>query len=120
MIDMESFGEKLMMCRHHVDIAVVREFRVQPIARLARFSVTYAVGQDDVILCGIQELAGTKQHPAKLIRDELGTGAARSVEDQHGIINSAVGFPMWRAQRSVVQPQLRQSLAILKMKIPDC
>src|SRR5215467_948964 len=100
MIDTESLGEKLMVRRHHVDIAVVGESRVQPIARLARFSVTYAVGQDDVILCGIQELAGTKQYPGKLIRDELGAGAARSVEDQHGITNAAVGFPMWRAQRS--------------------
>src|SRR5262249_12573656 len=102
MIDMESLGEKLMVRRDHVDIAVVREFRVQSIARLARFSVTNAVWQDDVVLCRVKELTLTEQDPGKLIRQETGAGAACSVEDQHGITNPAAGFPMRRAERSVM------------------
>ena len=49
-IDLQALGDQQPLAFHHVGVAVLREFRVQPVAGLRRLAVTDAVGQHDEIL----------------------------------------------------------------------
>ena len=50
-----------MLGLDHVDVAVARELRAQPVARLARLAVADVVGQDDEVLRGVERLPGPEQ-----------------------------------------------------------
>ena len=55
---------------HHVVVGVFRKPRVQAVARLARFAVADAVGQDDEVARGVEQLAGAEQLAAEGLRQE--------------------------------------------------
>src|SRR5260370_73931 len=100
------------MRRHHVVIVVLRKFRVQPVARLRRFPVPNPIRQNDVVLRRIQQLPRPKQFPRKLRLQKLRTRPARPMQNHHRIRHPPLCVARRFAERSVVQPQLRQSLPI--------
>lgn len=55
MVHVEAFFDELVLCGDHIVVIVVRKFRVQAVAGLARFSVANAVGNDDVITRDVEQ-----------------------------------------------------------------
>ena len=117
MIDVQPLGQQQMLRRHHIVVVIVREMRMQPVARLRRPAVPDVVRQHDVILRRIQQLSRSKQHAGKIRRQKLRARPARSVHDQHRVVHVPLRIAMRRAQRSVVQLHLRQRFARPEMKI---
>ena len=70
MVHLEPFGEERVMRSHHVVVRVLREARVQAVARLARLAVPDAVGQDDEVSRRIENLSRAEQLPAEGLRQE--------------------------------------------------
>jgi len=65
MVDAQVFRHQPVLRQHHIIIGVLREFHVQPIAGLGGLAMTDGIGQDNVILCRIQELSRAKKSPGK-------------------------------------------------------
>ena len=89
MVDVQALRHQRVLRRDHVVIVVMRKLRVQPVARLRRFSVADAVGKDDEIFRGIEQSARHEQHAGKLRAQELMPVAAGAVQDQHRIVDVA-------------------------------
>src|SRR5713226_1600880 len=109
--------QQRMMRRHHVVIVILRKFRVQPVARLRRFPMPNPVRQNDVVLRRIQQLPRAKQFPRKLRLQKLRPRSPSPMQQHHRIRDPPRCVASRFAERSVVQPQLRQSLPIPKPKI---
>ena len=62
---------------------------------------------------------GRNSSPAKPRADELRARAAGAVHDQHGVAHDALRVLPRRAERAVVDPQLRQRLARGEAEVPD-
>jgi hypothetical protein len=90
---------------------------MHPIARLARFSVTHVVRKDNEIPVGIEGLTGPKQHIGKLRCQELPSGAAGTVQDQHSVGYFPVAIPFCFAESRIVQPEFGESFARLEMEV---
>ena len=90
--------------------------RVQAVARLARFAVADAVGQDDEVARRIEHLARAEQLAAEGTRQEARAGSAGAVQDQDRIAHDARGVAPRRAERSVVQFQRGQRFAASESK----
>ncbi len=71
MLHSQARGDQQMLRGNHVVIIVLREVRVHPVAGLGRFPVANAVGQNNKVAIGVQQLAGTKQLAGKLWPQEL-------------------------------------------------
>src|SRR2546429_19896 len=89
MVYAKALAEKLVVRGDHVVIVVLREARVQSVARLRRFPVTNAVRKNDVVAVRIQELPGTEELPGKLLLEELLARAAGTVKNQDGVCDAA-------------------------------
>ncbi len=120
MVHMQALCHQQVLRQHHVVIVVMREFRVQPVARLGGFAVADAVGQDDVVLADVEKATRHEQHAGELWPDELMPVAAGAVHHDHRIGDAAVAIlAMRRAQGRVVQPQVGQRLARTEFEIMD-
>jgi len=76
--------------------------------------VTDIIRYDDEILIGIQKLPLAKQHTAKRAPEKLCMRAARAVQDQDRICNTAISVFAGLAERDVVDLKLRQCFAAIK------
>src|SRR4029077_20834400 len=97
----------------------MREFRVHPIAWLARFAVTDPIGQDDKKFRRVKRLVFSKQFACELWPDKLRTASGRPVHDQHGIAYLALRILVDFSNGPVVDPQFRQCLAGVSIKIAE-
>ena len=70
----------------------MRKLRVQAVARLARFSMADAVGQDDEVLRRIQQLARSKQDIRESWAQQTSARASGSVSNQYRIVRHARGI----------------------------
>src|SRR5439155_15690569 len=96
---------------NHVVVRVLRKARVQAVARLARLPVADAVGQDDEVARGVEELTGAEELAAKGPRQKARARAAGAVKNEHGVADDARRVAPRRADRPVVQSQLGERLA---------
>ena len=95
----------------------MRKLRPQAVARLAGFPVANAVGENDEILRRVQRLARPKKFGREERRKELRSTSRRPVRDEHGIAHHALRIALRRAERAVMDSQLRQRFAGAKPKI---
>ena len=118
-IHSESFGEQTVIRLNHVDITVMREFRVHAIARLARFAVTDPVRQHDEIFRRVERLILSKQFAGKFRANKLRAAARCPVHDENGIGSLALRVFLRFPQCSIMDTQLRQCFARLKFEIAN-
>src|SRR4051794_11476361 len=85
MIDAKFLSQQQVMCPDHVVIGVMGKAHAKAIARLARFSMTDAVRQNDEILCRIQQLSSTEEHARDLRCEKLVSSTAGAVQNQHSV-----------------------------------
>src|SRR5438093_3937222 len=97
----------------HVGVVVVRKLPAQSVARLARFAVADAVGDDDEVLARIEKAARLEEHAFKVIVEKLLRRPASAVKDQHDIVFAR------DSNRDVVNANLGHRLAVMKPIIPD-
>ena len=116
---MQAVGQQEVLRADHVVVVVVREPRVQAVARLARLAVADAVGKDDEVLRGVEQLSGAEQLAAECARQEPCARAAGAVHDHDGVLDHARGVTVRRADRAVVQCHRRQRLATRERKSVD-
>src|SRR3954465_4156412 len=76
MIYAQALGQEPVLSLDHVQIAVVWEFGMEAVARLARLAVADAIGGNDVILCDVQWLSRIKQLPGEFGTRELAAAAS--------------------------------------------
>ena len=76
---------------------------MQSVARLARAAGSNAVGKNNVITIGVEELAGTKQHASVSRNKELAAGVTRAVKDHHSVRDAALRVVCGLAHSHVVQ-----------------
>ena len=69
----------------HVVVAVARELHPQAVAGLGRLAVADAVGQDDVVLRDVEQLARAEELAGELRLQELRAAAARAVQHQDAL-----------------------------------
>src|SRR5260221_4231216 len=77
-IHTKAARKQAMLRFHHVDVPVAREFRMQAVARLARFAVTDPVRQDNEKLGNIERLIFPEKLAGKFRADKLRATAGRS------------------------------------------
>lgn len=110
MIHPQPLDQQTTLGLDHVRVAVLREAGAQAVRGLRRGAVAQVVRHDDVVAGHIQRLARPEQFAGELGRQELGARAAGAVEQEHGVLDSAVGAATRRAEGAVVNAQLRQRL----------
>ncbi len=103
-------GQESVVRVNHVLVVVAREARAQAVGRLARFPVPDRVRQDDVVAAGVERLPGTEELAGEYRCEQRSAGLRRAVEHDDRLSRG-------RADRSVMQPQLRQHLAALKAEV---
>ena len=106
----ETLGEQTILRVDHVGVIVCGEFRFKTIRRLCAFAVTDAVGNDDVIFGGVEWLAWAEKLTGEISRKHAGGRAGGAMQHQHRL-------PGRLADRGVVQPQLGQHFASVKLKV---
>jgi hypothetical protein len=119
MIDAKSVGQQPILRFHHVDVTVARKFRVQPVARLARFADTDSVWQHDKKSRRVERLIFTEQFTGEFRLDGLRAAASRPMHDENGISDFSLCVFLDLAQRSIMNPQLRQSFTRCELEILD-
>ena len=116
MIDLHLV-EHHALAAHHVVVVVSREVHVHAVRWLRTLSVPDVVRQDDEVLLNIENSARHKQHIREDRIQQRVRIAARPVQQQDSIVHMPASIAMRRAQREVVQLELRQSLACAKPEI---
>lgn len=119
MIHSESVGQQSILRFDHVEVTIMRQFCVHPIAWLTRFSVTDPVGQDDEKFRRVEWLIFSKKFARELRPDELRSAPGCPVQDQHRVRRFALGIFIHLAKRAIMNPQFRQRLAGSKSEIAD-
>jgi len=114
----KPFRHQEVLQRHHVGVSILREPHAKPVARLARLAVSEVVRQNDEVLLRVEQLALAEQPAGIALREKGAAGAARSVQDQDGVADHAVGILPRCTQRAVVDPDLGQRLAALEREVP--
>lgn len=115
----EALGEQRVLGVNHVGVGVARESGPQAVAGLAGAAVADAVGHDQEVAAGVEQLARPEEHICELRAQEGLPAPAGAVEQQHRIGRPAGPVALQRAQRGVAQPQLRQHAALNKVGIGD-
>ena len=111
---MQAFHDERVLGGDHVAVAVRGEPRVEAVRRLRGAAVTDVVGDDDVVLCEVEQLPGEEELARELRAEKLATRAARRVKDEHGVGDVAAGVPLGLAEGEVVEAKLREALAGLE------
>src|ERR1700704_3826401 len=104
----KALSQETVLGRHHIDVTVTREFRVQPIARFTRFTVTDPIRHNDVKFGRVQRLTFSKQFPGKLRPNELRATAGRTVHYQDLVSGSPLSVLVRFAEGPIMSPQFRQ------------
>ena len=117
MVDVEPVAHQRVLRHDHVGISVVRERRLQSVARLARSPMPDVIRQDDEVASRIEYLPGPEQLSGELRPDELRPGPAGTVHDQDRVDDVSGGIPAYGSKRPVVQPKLRQRLAAGEVEV---
>src|SRR5206468_12240838 len=76
-----------------------------------------AVGKDNEIARSVERLSGTKQDVSKPGRKKTRSCAARPMPDQNRVTHDTRTVLQGLADRAVMNPQLREDLSAVKMKI---
>ena len=79
--------------------------------------MTDVVGKDDEVARGVEQRCPAEQFAGKLGPDELRAASAGAVHDQHGVAHDAGCVAFGLAQCSVVNPQLRKTLARPELEV---
>ena len=91
---------------------------MEAVAGFAGVAMTNAVGQDDVVFGGVEELTGAKEVTAKEGGEEVGAAAGGAVHDKDGVDDFAGVIFDWLTERSVVDVEFRESgLAALEGEV---
>lgn len=69
------------------------------------------VGQDHVVFCNVERLAGAIKLISELWLEELLARAARAVKDHHRIVDLALFVPVRGAESRIMHPHFRELLA---------
>ena len=118
MVDAEPFGKQTILRFHHVEVAVAREFCMQPVAGLARFAVTDSVRKNDEKLRRVERLTFPKQLIRKFRSgDELRAAASRPVHDEDCIRRFALCVLLLFSNGPIVETQLRQGLTGSELEV---
>ena len=72
---------------------------------------------NEVNVDGIEPLAGSKQHVRELSCEKLPARAAGAVQNEYSVADSPIWVPLRCAQRAVMQLELRQRLAGVKVEV---
>src|SRR5262249_2899153 len=107
----EHLRKQTILRFHHVEITIAREFRVHPIARLARFAVADSVWQHDKKFRRIERLIFPEQLAGEFRSNKLRATASCAVYDENGVRRFALRVSLWFSQRPIVETQLRQCFA---------
>src|ERR1700675_3677887 len=118
-VDAQSFFDEFVLERDHVRVFVAREMRVEGIAGLAGFAVADAVGKNQEIFVGVEQLAGAEERSREDGLKKIVAPAASAVEDQHRVGGAAGGVLEGLAEGAVVEAEFGERLAGLEMKIVD-
>jgi hypothetical protein len=94
----------------HVAVAVAREARVEPVARLRRPAVPDAVGQHDEEARRVERLPRPEQLARELGADELRAAAGRAVQDEHRVHDAASRVAPRRPHGAVMDAQVGERL----------
>ena len=92
---------------------------MQAIAGLAGFAVADAVGKNQEIFVGVEQLAGTEERSGEDGLKKIVASAAGAVEDQDGVGGAAGGVLEGLAEGAVVEAEFGERLAGLEMEIVD-
>src|ERR1700722_12241755 len=110
MVHMQPVNQQAPLCLDHIDIAVARKSRMQPVAWLTGLSVADTIRKNDEELRGIKWLPGAKELAGELRADELRAAAGRAVQNKNRIAHDPLGIAPRFAERAVMHVQLRQRL----------
>ena len=83
---------------HNVIVGVVGKSCAQAVGRFGRFTGSERIGQDDVVMGGVERLPRPEKLPRETLGQEPRGGASRPVQDQHRLAR-------WRSNRRVMQLQ---------------
>ena len=119
MIHLQALCQQRVLRHHHVVIVVLRKVRVQAVAWFARSAVADAVRQDEVVAAGIERLALAEQHPGEPVHQKALCRTAGGVQDEHRVVDPALGIAVRSPESHVMQSQLRQRLAGGEAKVRD-
>src|SRR6266849_9747898 len=97
----------------------MRELGAQAVARLGGFPKAAAelIGKNQVILRGVEQLAGAEEHAAEGGDEKNFAGAVRAVKNQDGVGDAAARIALRCANGRVVQANLRQRLAVGEFEV---
>src|SRR5262249_18546411 len=98
-------------------IGVAGEARPQTIARLARKTMADAVGQDQVVAAGIEQLPRPKELASELLAQKGFAAAAGSMKNKHSVRHPARPIASRRTKGCIVQPHIGQPATIGKAQI---
>jgi len=116
-IDAEALRDQQVLGKDHVVVAVAGKLRVHAVARLRRPAATEAVGQDEVVLRGVEDLPGPEELSRERRVEEVLAGACRTVEQQDRVRHMAGAVALRSPERGVVQADLREYIAGLELEI---
>src|SRR4029077_20139117 len=89
------------------------------VRRFGRSAAADSIRHDEVILGGVQRLAGTKELAADRRRKKIFTGGSGAVKQQDNVGDFALSVFMGRANRGVMQLQFRKRLSTLELEVLD-
>ncbi len=115
----EPLRQQPMLRAHHIVVGVARKARTQAVAGLARTAVPDAIGKDEEVARRVEQLPRAEQDARELVAQKGLPSPTRAMQEQHRVPRDPRRVAGQCAERSVVQPQLRQPLAALEGEVVD-
>src|SRR5271154_1968724 len=106
-----------MLGRNHVVIVIAGKVRVHALAGLRGASMANAVGQDDVVLRGVEQLAGLEEDVGELGAEELRSGAAGTVQDKHCVRHTTTGVALRLTERAVMEAEFVEGFSCAEFEV---
>jgi hypothetical protein len=78
--------------------------------------VTDVVGQDDEVLCWIEQASGKEDNAGKTRGEKLYTRATGAVQDKDSVVDMTAATAMRLAQNSIMQSQLGQDRSVAELE----
>src|ERR1700727_2226978 len=119
MLDAEAFRDQPVLPFHYINIAIMGKLGMQAVGRFAGAAAADSIRHDQVILGGVQGLAGTKELSAERWQEKVLARAGGPMEQQHCVVNLALRVLVRHAYRGVMQLELRKNLTTLEFEILD-
>ena len=69
-IDAEPLGHEPVLRGNHVFVAVLRKLSAQPVTWFARLAGSNAIGKDDEMRCGVEQLTWAEKNSAETAAEE--------------------------------------------------